>query len=148
MATQSIRFEQFFSAPREAVFAWFAQHDNVGRLFCCHSQRVHDSAVGTDPNGVGSVRRVQHGLIRLEQTVTRFEPPSLIEYRGAPGWAVGAQIGRVRFESVPGGTLLEYSIEFNSRLPLSGGLLTGLLTRAWRHGVQVAVEAISTTAPS
>lgn len=143
MAEQTVRFEQFFTAPREAVFAWFAQHENVGRLFYCDVRRIRDSDAGQDINGVGSVRRVRHGLIRLEQTVTRFEPPELIEYRGAPSWPIGTQLGRLRFEAVPGGTRLEYSIEFESRLPFSGGVLTSLLSKTWLRGVQRAVEATS-----
>lgn len=146
MTRQTVRFEQFFAAPRETVFAWFAQHENVGRLFHCGAWRIRDSDVGPDVNGVGSVRMVRHGLIKLEQTVTRFEPPELIEYRGAPGWPIGTQIARLHFEAVPGGTHLDYSIEFDSRLPFSGGLLTSLLSKTWRSGVQRAVEATSATA--
>lgn len=149
MATQTIRFEQFFSAPREAVFDWFAKHENVGQLFYCGARQVRDGDQGQAPNGVGSARLVHHGLIRLEQTITRFEPPGLIEYQGKPHWPIGRQHGRLSFESVPGGTQLEYRIEYDSRLPFSGGLLTGLLTNAWRRGVQRAVEAVSaTTAPA
>lgn len=145
MALQTICFEQFFAAPRETVFAWFAQHENVGRLFYCSSARVRDGDdPGADVNGVGSTRRVRHGMFKLEQTITRFEPPSLIEYRGTSGWPIGAQLGRLQFEAVPGGTQLKYNIEFESRLPGSGGMLSTLLSRAWQRGVQRAVEATST----
>lgn len=148
MSAQTIRFEQFFAAPRETVFAWFAQHENVGRLFYCHAVRIRDSEVGPDINGVGSARRVRHGLFQLEQTITRFEPPALIEYHGTARWPIGAQVGRLHFEAVPGGTQLEYDIEFDGRMPLSGSLLSGLLCGAWRRGVQRAVEAVSADAVS
>lgn len=146
MAQQTVRFEQFFAAPREAVFDWFAQHENVGRLFYCTATRLRDSAIGPDANGVGSARRVCHGMIRLEQTITRFERPALIEYQGKPHWPIGVQLGTLRFEAVPGGTQLEYSIQYESRMPFSAGLLTSLLTQAWRRGVQRAIESISATA--
>lgn len=145
MATHTIGFRQFFAAPREPVFAWFAKHENVGQLFYCGAKQIRQGDQGQAPNGVGSARIVQHGPIRLEQTITRFEPPALIEYQGKPHWPIGRQTGWLSFESVPGGTQLEYRIEYDSLLPFSGGLLTGLLTKAWRRGVQRAVEAVSVT---
>lgn len=145
MAEQSVRFEQFFAAPREPVFAWFAQHENFGLLFPGRTKRIQASADPAEPNGLGSVREVRIGLVRLEETITRFEPPSCIEYRVTRGWPVRNHLGRLRFEAVPGGTLLEYVIEFDSRLPFAGGLVAGSLCASWRSGVQRAVEAISRT---
>lgn len=144
MALQTVRFEEFFAAPRETVFAWFAQHENVGRLFYCSSVKIREAQDGADVNGVGSTRRVRHGPLRLDQTITRFEPPRLIEYRGAARWPIGEQRGRLQFEAVPGGTQLAYDIEFDSRLPGSGGVLSSLLASTWRRGIQRAVEATST----
>lgn len=140
---QSVRFEQFFAAPREQVFSWFSRHENFGKLFPGRTRRIKDSEDPADPNGLGSVREVRIGLVRLEETITRFERPGCIEYRVTRGWPVRNHLGRLSFESVAGGTQLEYTISFESRIPFAGNLVAGSLCASWRRGVSRAVEAIS-----
>lgn len=140
---QSVRFEQFFAAPRERVFAWFSQHENFGLLFPGRTRRLREGHDPAQPNGAGSVREIRIGPLRLEETITRHEPPSLIEYRMTRGWPLRNHRGRLCFDEVAGGTRLEYTIGFDSRLPLAGSLVAGSLCRSWRRGVQRAIESIA-----
>jgi uncharacterized protein YndB with AHSA1/START domain len=140
---QVVRFEQFFAAPRERVFAWFACPENVGQLFPGRTRRLHPAPDPAAPDGVGAVREVRVGPVRLEETITRYEPPSLIEYRVTRGWTIRRHVGCLRFEEVPGGTQLEYVIRFESRLPFAGGLVAGSLCASWRRGVQRAIESVT-----
>ena len=140
---QTVRFEQFFAAPRERVFAWFARAENVGQLFPGRTRSLTPSPDASHPDGVGAVREVRVGLVRLEETITRYEPPTLIEYRVTRGWAIRQHVGCVRFEEVPGGTQLEYVIRFRTRLPVFGGLAAGSLCASWRRRIQRAVEGVT-----
>lgn len=144
MAQQNVRFEQFFAAPPEPVFAWFAQHENIGRMFPGRCKRIKDATQGDDVNGVGSVRETRFLMHHIQETITTFEPPSCIEYRLTKSWAIKNCMGRMQLKAVPGGTQLEYSIEFDFALPGAGALLAGTMCHAWRRGVQKAVEEIST----
>ncbi len=143
MAEQIVRFEQFFAATPSAVFAWFAEHENVAKLFPGSSKRIKNAPQGDDVNGLESVRELRILGFRAEETVTRFEPAKLIEYRVTQGWPIKNHVGRLEFEPEAGGTRLVYSIEFDSRLPFAGRILAGSLCHHWRRGVQRAVEAIS-----
>ncbi|MGQ0698720.1 MAG: SRPBCC family protein [Panacagrimonas sp.] len=143
MSHQSLRFEQFFAAPRGVVFEWFSQHENIGRLFPLRVRRVLDSPSSADVNGLGSVRELRLLLLRVEETITGFQRPESIEYRVTRGWPISSHVGRLRFEEVPGGTRLEYTIEFDSRMVLLGGVIAGFLCASWRRGAQRAVDAIS-----
>jgi uncharacterized protein YndB with AHSA1/START domain len=145
MPQQSVRFEQFFAAPREKVFAWFSDHEKFGRIFPGRTRRIRTATEGDDPNGLGSARRVGAWPMTFEETITGFRAPDLIEYRVTRGGPVRNHQGRMRFESVAGGTGLEYVIEFDPRIPFTGGLIAGLLCGAWRHGVQKAIEDITRT---
>ena len=60
---QTVRFEQFFAAPRPAVFAYFADHEKFGRLWPGRTRRMKDAA-GADPNGLGSVREIRRPHFR------------------------------------------------------------------------------------
>lgn len=143
MPRQSVRFEQFFAAPREKVFAWLAEHEQFGRIWPGRTRRIKTAPEGQDPNGVGSVRVVGTWPLAFEETVTDFRAPELIEYRVTKGGPVKNHAGRLRFESVAGGTRLDYVIEFDPRIPLTGGLIASYLCGAWRLGIQRAIEDIS-----
>ena len=150
---QSARFEQFFAAPQETVFAWFAQHRNVARLFggrlvdTCPAPAA-DSAPDSDAAlGVGSVRVVRLGMIRLEEAITGFEPAQCIEYRVVRGWPIREHLGRMRFAAVDGGTQLVHTVEFEVAVPGLGGLIAGLMCASWRRNIHHAVDAISGATP-
>lgn len=143
MPQQHLRFEPFIAAPREQVFAYFADHERFGRLWPGRTRRILDAADPAQPNGLGSVREVQLWLARLEETITAFVPGELIEYRLTRGGALRNHKGSLRFESVPGGTKLVYDIEFDGRLPLVGGLVAGYLCASFRRGIFRVVEEIT-----
>jgi uncharacterized protein YndB with AHSA1/START domain len=143
MSQQTVRFEQFFAAPRERVFAYFADHEKFGRLWPGRFRRLRQSADAAHPDGLGSVREIRAGGMRFEETITGFEPISSIEYRITRGGPIKNHVGRLRFTEVPGGTKLDYTIEFDPRLPLTGGLIASVLCTAFSRGVQRAVEDLA-----
>lgn len=143
MAEQRVRFEQFFAAPRERVFAHFADHEKFGRIWTGRTRRIRESADAREPNGLGSVREVRAGGFTLEETITAFEPPARIEYRVTKGGPIKNHLGRLTFSEVSGGTQLEYTIEFDPRLRFTGGLIAGTLCASWHRGVHRAIEDLS-----
>lgn len=143
MPQQTVRFEQFFAAPRERVFAWFADHEKFGRIWPGRTRRIRTATAGSDPNGLGSARAVGSWPMVFEESITGFDPPAAIEYRVTKGGPIKNHVGRMRFESVAGGTRLDYTIDFDARIPFTGGLIAGLLCGAWRHGIQKVIEDIS-----
>lgn len=143
MPRQQVRFEQFFAAPCARVFAFFADHEKFGRVWSGRTRRVRDSQDPQDVNGLGSVREIRAAGLSFEETITAYRPNELIEYRITRGSPIKNHIGRMRFKEVPGGTQLDYSIEFDPKLPLTGSLIAGLLCAGWHGGVGRAVEGIT-----
>jgi uncharacterized protein YndB with AHSA1/START domain len=143
MAQQTVRFEQFFAAPRERVFAYFGDHEKFGRLWPGSTRRIRDSADGLNPNGLASVREIRTGGSVFEETITAFEPPESIEYRITKGSPLKNHVGRLSFIEVEGGTRLDYTIEFDPKIPFTGGLIASVLCAAFRRGVQRAVEDLA-----
>lgn len=118
------------STSREEVFEFLAEHENLGPLLGgANISRVRDG--DTERNGVGSVRRVKVGPSRpFEETVTRFEPHSLIEYRITKGGPLRNHIGIVRLtDAKGGGTNIDYRIRVASHIPGLAPLVRGKLTR-------------------
>lgn len=138
-----VRFEQFFAAPREKVFAYFADHQKFGRIWGGKFTRVKDSRDPADPNGLGSVREIRNTGMVFEETIVKYEPPALIEYAITKGGPIKNHLGRIVFNDVPGGTKLEYTITFEPKIPLTGGLVCGILCGSWHSGVHRAVRDIT-----
>ncbi|MBI3171792.1 MAG: SRPBCC family protein, partial [Hydrocarboniphaga effusa] len=95
------------------------------------------------PNGLGSVREIRSSGFTFEETITAFDPPQRIEYRITRGGPIKNHLGRLLFSEVPGGTQLDYTIEFNPRLRLTGGLIASILCASWHRGVQRTIDDLS-----
>src|SRR5258707_10926971 len=80
-----VHIEHRFAKPREAIFAYLAEHENLAEVFGAKVKRVRDGDDG-HRNGVGSVRQLTiPPLPAFEETVTEFVVPSRIVYRITKG---------------------------------------------------------------
>ena len=143
MPQQKVHFEQFFAAPRAKVFEYFADHERLGRVWPGRFRRSQVSADPAQPNGLGPVREIRSSGMTFDETITGFDVPSRIEYRITRGGPIKNHVGTMRFSEVPGGTKLEYTIEFDPKVPLTGGLLASVLCTAWHRGVQNAIDDLA-----
>lgn len=146
MGKHNVKFEQFFAAPRAQVFAWFSNHENIGRVFGGKSPRIKDAGSGGDPNGLGSIREISGQGLKFEETIVKFQPPSVIEYTVSKGGPIKNHLGRMSFSDEPGGTKLVYTISFEPKIPLTGGLIASIICASWHRGVHRAVKGIAAAA--
>lgn len=136
MAMYTIEIEETFDVPRNRVFALFADHQRFGKLLGAPVRRIKDSDQA-DPNGLGSVRKIGIGPVGLEETVTGFEPDSLIEYTITSASPIKNHLGRIRFEDTPEGhTRINYRITFDEFLPYTGKLVSAALEQGIRKGIR------------
>ena len=116
-----------------ALFAELADHDRLRRVFGVPVRRIRDGE--GDLNGVGSVRRMGVGLLKLEETVTALQPDRSIEYRITRGGGpVRNHRGRLEFSSVGGGARVIWTIDYDS-LPIVGTALQAVLSRVIKRGL-------------
>lgn len=128
MPRQRVVFKKQYPQPPDQVFPLFADHHRFGKLLGAPIKRIKDAPAGTDPNGVGSVRRIAGGPFAFEETVLTAEPLELIEYTVSRGGPIKNHLGRIEFRPTKnGGTALHYTIEFDGRIPGSGKVIAGVL---------------------
>ena len=139
MAKQIISVSYEFNAPREAVFAIIADPYKLAAVNSFTVERIKDST-DDDINGVGSVRRLKMGLFRsIDEVITVFDVPELIEYRVLKGVPVKNHVGRMMFVDIGNGrSRVEFFIQFD---PVFPGLGIG---RILRIGLQRALAASMT----
>ena len=132
---QRIEVSESFHQPVERVFAFLAEHENLGPLLGARVTRVRDGQ--TSRNGVGSTRSLKVGpLPALEETVTQVVPDELIEYRITKGGApVSDHLGVLRFAARGAGSTLTWTITFSAP-PVLAQLVTLGLTRSIKAGLK------------
>ncbi|MCM0611318.1 SRPBCC family protein [Marinobacter sediminum] len=136
MAIHTIQIDEILDAPRNKVFALFADHNRFGKLLGAPVKRIKDSQYA-DPNGIGSVRKIGIGPVGLEETVINFEPDSLIEYTITSMSPIKNHMGRIRFDDTPEGqTRINYTITFDDIVPFTGKVVSTALEQGIRRGIK------------
>ncbi|MEO6472228.1 MAG: SRPBCC family protein [Aeromicrobium sp.] len=117
--THRVHVTHDFASDPATVFAKLSEHENLGAIFPAKISRVCDGTDGTR-NGVGSTRSLKPlGLPpAFNETVTKSEPNTLIEYKISKGSPLRNHIGVQRLTpNADGGTHLDYTIEFDAPVP-------------------------------
>ena len=137
MAKQIISESQEFEVPREDVFAIIADPYKLAAVNSLNIERIKDST-GDDVNGVDSVRRLKMGIFSsIDEVITEFDVPELIEYRVLTGVPVKNHVGRIKFVDLGNGrSRMDYFIQFDAKFPGLGAIL--------RLGLQKALVATNT----
>ena len=87
-----VTVERDFAAPVEQVFAHLSEHENLSVLLGAKIERLNDGQ--PERNGVGSRRQLRIGpLAPFEETVTKYVPGELIEYRITKGTPLREHVG-------------------------------------------------------
>lgn len=138
MRAHWVHVQRELDAPPERVFDHLAEHENLAALFGVQVKRLSDGDDGTR-NGAGSRRELKMGpgMPPFEETTTRYERPSLIEYRITKGSPLKDHVGIMAFEPTPsGGTRFDYRIRLSSRIPGLAPIVRAQLTRAIAKGLR------------
>ncbi len=115
---QNLKFLKDFDLPPEKVFAYFSVHENLGGVLGAEVTQIKDGTHG-DPNGVGSVRRINPPgpVPAFEETTLRIVPNEEIDYAVTKGTPLKDHLGEIRFTPNGTGTHLEWKIMIDASLP-------------------------------
>lgn len=132
----TIQITQLFNAPQQEIFDYLSDHNNFGKLLNADILRIKD-AEGENPNGLGSVRSIRLGFELVQETVITFESPTLIEYKITSNVPIVHHHGRLVFSSPEKGvTLLNYTIEMETKIPFADGVLLFILKTIITNGLK------------
>lgn len=142
MPKHEIRLSAHIHAPVEKVFAFFADHERFGTLFGGSARRIREG--DSEPNGLGSVRRIGPGPLSFDETIVAFEPNQRIDYQITRGSPIKNHIGQIRFGSEGGATTVDYVIRFDPKVPCTGGLIVKLLSGGWNANAPKILKRLET----
>jgi uncharacterized protein YndB with AHSA1/START domain len=138
---QRVEFDRDFDQPVDRVFAYLAEHENLGPLFGATVTRVRDG--DTSRNGEGSVRRLRIAVLpSFDETITVCVPDERIEYRITRGSPLRGHHGSMVFSPRGEGCRLRYVISFGATVPGLDRVVAAALRRSITRGLdQVAANA-------
>ena len=137
MSKQQIKITQSFNAPVEEIFSILTDHHTFGQVINANIKRVVDSKA-ENKNGTGSVRRIStFPAPAFEETVVTFEPNHLMEYVISKGSPIKNHLGRMEFTDDAGSTRLDYTIDFEPKLPFIfvGAIIKSAIEKSIRNGL-------------
>lgn len=131
---QRIEIDQTYAKPVERVYAYLAEHENLGPIFGAKISRVRDG--DSSRNGAGSVRSLRVAVLPpFEETIVEARENELIRYRITKGSPLRGHHGEMHFTPQGTGTHLRYVIEFGAVVPgLDRAIKLGL-ERSMRAGL-------------
>jgi hypothetical protein len=134
---QRVHVIQDFPQPVSELFAYLSEQENLEPLFGAKIKRLSDGDDGTR-NGAGASRELRVGpLPGFVETNVEVIPDELIRYRITRGGILKNHEGVMRFSSQgDGGTLLDYTIEFDGKVPLLGPIVKRGLTKSIKDGLR------------
>ncbi len=138
MGEQHIEITQLFDAPVDTIFNILTDHQAFGQLINAEIKRIVDSP-GNNKNGLGSVRRVKaFPAPAFEETVIAFKPNLLLEYEVSKGSPIKNHKGRMEFFNERGKTRVNYTIDFEPKLPFIflGFILKKVLEKSLGDGLK------------
>ena len=117
MPTHHININKTFSKPLAEVFNAVTDHENFGKLIGTNIKRIKDG--DQHLNGLGSIRQINiTPLPPFEETVTDFIDEEYFEYKITKGSPIKNHIGRLKFVQNGNSTQLNYTIDFDMKLPI------------------------------
>ncbi|MBW2564849.1 MAG: SRPBCC family protein [Deltaproteobacteria bacterium] len=138
MGEQRIKITQLFNSPVDTIFSLLTDHEAFGNVINAKIKRVVDSQT-ENKNGLGSVRRINPFPVpAFEETVVTFEPNQLMEYVISKGSPIKNHKGRMEFSDEQGKTRLNYTIDFEPKLPFLffGSILKKAIEKPIREGLK------------
>ena len=134
---QRVHVIQDFPQPVSELFAYLSEQENLEPLFGAKIKRLSDGDDGTR-NGAGASRELRVGpLPGFVETNVEVVPNELIRYRITKGGILKNHEGVMRSSSQgDGGSLLDYTIDFDGKLPLLGPIVKRVLTKSITQGLR------------
>ena len=133
---QRVHVIQDFPQPVDQLFAYLSEQENLEPLFGAKIKRLSDGDDGTR-NGVGASRELKVGPAPgFVETNVEVIPNELIRYRITKGGVLKNHEGVMRFSPNGTGSRLDYTIDFEGKVPGIGPLVKAMLQRNIAAGLR------------
>jgi uncharacterized protein YndB with AHSA1/START domain len=103
------------NAPIETT--WSLLHDQRGMTTWLPVTVALESEGDPPPDGVGGIRVLTRGPLRMREQITEVEAPSRLAYRLLSGLPVRQYVGQTTLTTEDKGTDIRWTIDFTSPIP-------------------------------
>jgi uncharacterized protein YndB with AHSA1/START domain len=138
-----IEIQQRFSAPPARVFAAVTDHKRLEQWQKGTRVTIEKDGV-PPPNGLGAIRKVANGPLRVYEEVVRWEESQAMDYRLVRGAPLHDHLGEIRLApAADGGTLVRYRIHFAVPWYAGGRLMEQLISSQLERVIRAAYARLA-----
>ena len=141
---QYVEVKRVIDAPIDTVWARYTDHVSwtewagLGKV-------TLDRQGDPPPNGVGCVRAIASGGVKVIEEVLTFESPRRMTYRIVRGGLpIRDHLGEVDFEPHGDRTLVTWRCRFDSKIPGLGWIFRFFITRLFRNALEGLAKDLTT----
>ena len=140
MSRKTLSFLARYDVPPEVLFRVVTDHDGMGRWV-----GTPVSVIAAPPDrGVGTVRRITAGPLRIDEEVVAWDPPRRMIYRVVRGLPLRHHRGEVRISPWgEGGSQLAWEITIVSGAPFVAEAIASVLERTINRGLMRLAEVLT-----
>ena len=131
---QSIRHEALFPVDIERLWEVVSDHRGMNTWFVPGMHIRLDPEGSPEANGKGAVRIFERAGYQVVEEVVDFEPPHRFTYTVLKGFPIRDHLGELCLERAGDQTRLVWTIGFEAKVPGTGWLVKGMITRLLRKG--------------
>lgn len=113
-------------APREQVFAVYADRENYGKLVAPIGGALLQPGT-SERQGEGAVHRIGVGSVGLREQIVAIEPGRSFTYSMVSKSPFRRWLGTVEFHDDPQGTRVDYTLDVEARVPVPAAVVTVLV---------------------
>ena len=133
---QYVEVTRRFGAPPRRVWEVYTDHARWSEWAGLGSSSL-EAEGRPERDGVGAVRCLGNGPLRVREEVVEFDAPKRMAYRVVRGgFPIANHFGEVAFEPDGDGTRVVWRCRFDSRIPGLGAPMRALVTRMFRTALE------------
>lgn len=144
MKLHQFKIEQVLPCSQQQAFAFFSEHTNFGKFWPGKFSRVQDSH-SDNLNGLGSVRQIDTGAIKFEETIIGFKEDQLIEYTISKNSPFDNYHGKMEFFALNDKEcFLRHTMQFNPKVPGLYWIELAGMELIIKRGIKKAAKLLAT----
>lgn len=132
MSLKTLEFKESYPISPEELFAVLVDHEGMSDWFDVDIRTI----AGPGDGGVGTVRRISIGPLKIDEEIIVADSPSRVVYRIIRGLPVGYHLGEQRIIATDDGSELRWTITMRSAVPGLIEVISLILRPAMNRGLK------------
>jgi hypothetical protein len=139
-----VKVERVVPKPIDVVFDMLTTHANYGQFPGVVEATLLEEG-SLDKNGVGALRYIDGGKMRLKERIVKYERPTLMEYNieSSEPFFIELKLGQISLEAIDNTTRVVWKSEGWIKVPIIGFIMDKMFEKQFAKAFGAILKHIS-----